>query len=222
MKKFPRLLLIFSLLLVALVWPGGSPVGGAMHAGAIAGGRLAPPPPVIESFTITPSVINKGQEISIRWRVSEAAHIWMSANKDALDLTLCIEELSGERRFSPDSDVIYTLHVWNQGAHVLKEATVQVNDAPGVCTISGMVANDHKENSTRVQLFRLNSTTPTATKIPGVSGQYKFTDVPTGIYRVVPSGRYKNGVGPVPTSHQVDCWPHEIPPRNFRIGGSEG
>jgi len=220
MKRFPRPLLIFSLLLVALVWPYSPPVDGAMHGGAVAGGRS--PSPEIQSFTITPSVINKGQEISIRWRVSEAQHIWMSANQDVLDLTLCIEELSGERRFSPDSDAIYKLHVWNHGAHVLKEATVQVNGATGVCTISGVVTNDRRENLTRVQLFRLDSTTPTATKILGSSGQYRFTDVPTGFYRVVPSGRYQNGVGPVPTFHRVDCWPHEIPPLNFRIGGSEG
>ncbi|MFL6337334.1 MAG: hypothetical protein ACJ754_28880 [Pyrinomonadaceae bacterium] len=222
MKRFPRLSLIFSLLLLASVWPGGSPVDGAKPAGAVAGVRSTPPSSVIESFTITPSVINKGQEISIRWRVSEAAHIWMSANQDTPDLALCIEGLSGERRFSPDSDVIYKLHVWNQGMHELKEATVQVNGATGVCTIAGEVTNDRRENLTRVQLFRLNSTTPTATRILATGGEYRFTDVPTGIYRVVPTGRYRNGVGPVPSFYQIDCWPHELKPRNFRIGGSEG
>ena len=221
MRRFPRLLVLFSLLLMAFIWPRSSEVGVAMSDWAATPERLAPSAPAILSFTITPSVIRKGEEITLRWRVSNADHIWLSI-ADHFRGSDCIEDLSGERRVSPERDVIYKLHVWGQGVHELKEATVQVNGSVGFCTISGEVSNDRGSYGTRVNLYRLNSTTPLSSTTLDSRSQYTFTGVHSGIYRVAPSGRYRPGVGPNPRSQQLDCWPNDALRANFRIGGSEG
>lgn len=47
MKRFPRLLQLLPLLLVAIIWPGGSEVGVAMYNGAVSHKRLPPVSPVL-------------------------------------------------------------------------------------------------------------------------------------------------------------------------------
>jgi hypothetical protein len=66
MKRFPRLLPLLALSLVAFIWSGGSEVGVAMHDGVITHERLAPPAAQILSFTATPPVIRPGEEVILR------------------------------------------------------------------------------------------------------------------------------------------------------------
>lgn len=220
MKRFPRLLPLFSLLLAPLIWPGGSEVGVAMHNGAATREWLAPRSPQILSFTATPPVIRKDEEVILRWRVSGAEHIWLSGGS-TLDASRCIEQASGEMRVSSSIDVTLTLHAYGQGRHVSQEATIQVN-VEGFCTISGEVARDKREYGTRVELYRLKSKTPTLTATLDSRGLYSFPRVPVGDYRVVPTGRYPSSVRPSPSSDSVQCSPNGSHRANFRIASTEG
>jgi hypothetical protein len=221
MKRFTRLLPLFFLPLVALAWPCGSEVGAAMYGGGTARGPSAAPE--IISFTATPSVVRTGQQITLRWQVSRgASHIWVSTHSEFLSLSVCVERLSGELQYPAGSDVIYRLHVWSPDGLAVKEAPVQVSDAPGFCTITGLVTRDRREYRTRINLYRLNSTAPTSSTATDDTGQYSFTGVPAGIYQVTLSGSYPPGRRPVQPSKQVECWPNQPQRANFFIGGGEG
>jgi len=220
MKRFPRLLPLFSLSLLPFIWPGGSEGGVAMHNGAVTREWLAPASPQILSFTATPSVIRKGEEVILRWRVSGAEHIWLSI-APSLDATRCIEQESGEIRVTPSLDGTLTLHAYGQGMHVFQEAAIQVI-VEGFCTISGEVERDRSEYGTRIELYRLNSKTPTLTAILDSRGQYSFSRVPVGDYRVVPTGRYPSSVRPAPRSVNIQCFPNGSHRANFRIASTEG
>jgi hypothetical protein len=220
MKRFPRLLPLVSLSLLPFIWPGGSGVGVAMHHGAVTSERLVPRSPQILSFTATPPVIRKGEEVILRWRVSGAEHIWLSL-APTLDATRCIEQESGEIRVTPSVDGTMRLHAYSQDTHVFQEATIQVN-AEGFCTISGEVARDRSEYGTKVELYRLNSKTPTLTETLDSRGQYSFSQVPVGDYRVVPTGKYPSSVRPAPRSESIQCFPNGSHRASFRIASTEG
>jgi len=207
MKGFPLPLPLLPLSLIPFIWPGPLALE-------------SPAPLRIHSFTATPAVIRKGEEVVLRWRVSGAEHIWLSIGP-TLDASRCIEQESGELRVTPSVDGTPTLHAYGQGTHVFQEAPIQV-DVGGFCAISGEVARDKKEYGTSVGLYRLDSKTPTQTAALDSLGRYSFSRVPVGDYRVVLTGRYPSSVMPAPRSANIQCSPNGSHRADFRIASTEG
>lgn len=207
MKGFPELLPLFSLSLIPFIGPGALALE-------------SPAPLRILSFTATPAVVHKGEEVVLRWRVSGAEHIWLSIGP-TLDASRCIEQESGELRVTPSVDGTPTLHAYGQGSHVSQEAPIQV-DVEGFCTISGEVARDKKEYGTSVGLFRLNSKTRTSAATVDSQGRYSFPRVPVGDYRVVVTGTYPSSVMPSPRSANIQCLANGSHRADFRIASTEG
>ncbi len=225
MKAFPRILRgVCLLVLVAIVWPGGSDVGMGMETGSARQKPLPPGSPQILSFTASPSRILKGDAATLRWEVAQAEHIWIS-RVERPDSADCVKQASGEMRVTPETDTTYKLHAWGRSLHILREVTVQVTGPSGFCAISGQITNDKQEYATTVGLYLFESTTPAFSTQVDPSGRYGFPRVPEGTYRVIPKGKYPSGqlaIGPIPPSERLSCQPNGSHRANFRIGSREG
>lgn len=85
----------------------------------------APPPPkavlapVIESFTVEPTRIERGQAATLRWAVSNATEI-------SIDQGLGIVPASGSRQIFPGMTTTYTLNASSPAGMVTRSVTVDV------------------------------------------------------------------------------------------------
>jgi len=87
--------------------------------------QQAPPPAaaVINSFTVEPSTIEKGQVATLRWSVSNATDM-------AIDQGIGAVQSEGSRQVSPSSTTTYTLSVHGPGGADSKTATLSVTTPP--------------------------------------------------------------------------------------------
>jgi len=83
----------------------------------------APPAAVINSFTIEPSTIEKGQAATLRWSVSNATDM-------AIDQGVGAVQSEGTKQVFPTSTTTYTLSVHGPGGSDSKTATVEVSAPP--------------------------------------------------------------------------------------------
>lgn len=180
--------------------------------------------PAILSFTATPSTIRQGEASILRWRVSNAEHIWISRDR-LLATTVRVEEASGEMRVTPERDATYQLHIRGRGGEdVVRELTVQVMSV-GDCTISGRIIRDKREYGTRVGLYSPDTGERLFSTPVDDAGRYRFSKVPAGRYRVIPTGRYPNSklaMGPKPPRRDMACEPSRSHTVDFEIVSWEG
>lgn len=213
MKKFPRFLQLLPLFLLLVA---------ATSYDAAAQSSF---PPSITSFTASKTSITKGEAVILNWRVSYAEHIWISYG-NRLNTLECLKETFGQMTVKPEQTTTYRLHAWTAAGHVSIDVTIQVAAVPaGFCTISGVIGNNKPEYNTTVRLFVPGSQTPKFTARVGSAGQYIFTNLPAGNYRISPRGNYPSDgsyIGPIPNSEEVVCRPGLTIRRNFRIGSNEG
>jgi hypothetical protein len=232
MKTFPRvLLLLFLLLLVAIVCPGGSEVGAARENGPGKNQSVIPTslPQLsaeILSFTATPATVLRGQTAVLNWRVANADHIWIS-EVERIDAGVCIKQATGEMQVTPVADTTYRLHAWRWDTAVVafQLATVRVREAAGFCRISGTILRDRREYATTVNLYSGDSKTALRSTRVDVNGNYQFSGVLEGTYQVVPRGRYpvdRFSIGPNPRSQPVSCQPNGSHRADFTIKSNEG
>lgn len=83
----------------------------------------APPKAVINSFTVEPSTIEKGQAATLRWSISNATDM-------AVDQGVGAVQSEGSRQVFPTATTTYTLAVHGPGGDDSKTATVQVTSPP--------------------------------------------------------------------------------------------
>jgi peptidoglycan-associated lipoprotein len=86
----------------------------------------APPPPakaVINSFTVEPSSIEKGQAATLRWNVSNATDM-------SIDQGIGAVQSQGQRQVFPSDTTTYTLSAKGPGGADSKSVTVSVTTPP--------------------------------------------------------------------------------------------
>lgn len=84
-----------------------------------------PPPakPVIGSFTVEPSTIERGQSATLRWATSNANKVSISSGVGTVDA-------SGSRSVSPSSTTNYTLTAEGPGGSATQSVTLRVSEPP--------------------------------------------------------------------------------------------
>ena len=92
--------------------------------------RETPPPPpstpgrsVINSFTVEPSTIQRGQSATLRWSISNATDM-------RIDQGIGAVQSNGSRQVFPSATTTYTLVANGPGGSDTKTATVEVTSAP--------------------------------------------------------------------------------------------
>ena len=83
----------------------------------------APAAAAINSFTVEPSAIEKGQVATLRWSVSNATDM-------AIDQGVGAVQSEGSKQVSPSSTTTYTLSVHGPGGSDSKTATLEVTTPP--------------------------------------------------------------------------------------------
>jgi peptidoglycan-associated lipoprotein len=84
---------------------------------------VAPPKAVINSFTVEPSTIEKGQAATLRWSISNATDM-------SIDQGVGAVQSEGSRQVFPTATTTYTLSVHGPGGDDSKTATVEVTTPP--------------------------------------------------------------------------------------------
>jgi peptidoglycan-associated lipoprotein len=82
-----------------------------------------PPTPRIESFTVEPSSINRGQAATLRWSVADATDI-------SIDQNLGSVTANGSRQVFPANTSTYTLTARSAGGEAMRSVTVEVTSPP--------------------------------------------------------------------------------------------
>jgi peptidoglycan-associated lipoprotein len=82
-----------------------------------------PPPPRIDSFTVEPSSIQRGQSATLSWAVANATDM-------SIDQGLGGIGANGSRQVSPANTTTYTLTASNAGGMATRSATVTVTAPP--------------------------------------------------------------------------------------------
>ncbi len=146
--------------------------------------------PVINEWSVFPTEITQGQEVIIRWSVSNADSVRVQPFGTV--------DNSGERRDTPQQTETYTLIVTNQGRSVEQSERVVVTqpaaDAPQITTFSGNPTTVVAEQDTTVQIAWATEQADTVTIEPGLGpvGLSGSRDVPAPgsdtIYTLVARG----------------------------------
>jgi myo-inositol-hexaphosphate 3-phosphohydrolase/glucose/arabinose dehydrogenase/lysophospholipase L1-like esterase len=84
---------------------------------------VLPLPPVIDSFTASPTTINEGQQSTLTWATTGAVTVFIDGGVGNVSE-------DGSTNVSPTTTTLYTLTATNPGGAVIDTATVTVNPAP--------------------------------------------------------------------------------------------
>jgi hypothetical protein len=184
-------------------------------------------PPRITSFTASKTRIMKGEEITLKWNVFRADHIWLASGFQPNSME-CLEKSFGEMKVKPEKDTTYRLYAWTRLGHVFQEIKVEVVQLLGACIISGQILKDKIEYGTIVGIYSPDDTKkPLFSRQVDSQGGYSFSSVPAGVYLIIPKGKLpvddKLGINYIPLSTgRVTCSPGESNKINFRVGSTEG
>ena len=85
--------------------------------------KPAPPKAAINSFTVEPSTIEKGQSATLRWSISNATDM-------SIDQGVGAVQSEGSRQVFPTATTTYTLSATGPGGTDSKTATVEVTTPP--------------------------------------------------------------------------------------------
>jgi len=86
--------------------------------------------PVINLFTASPTVINRGQSSTLQWDVSNATTVTLSAVGGDVGWTNTVSPI-GSMSVSPGADAAYTLRATNSAGNVTARVEVTVNVSTG-------------------------------------------------------------------------------------------
>jgi hypothetical protein len=108
---------------------------------------LAPPPPTIDRFTVTPDHVEQGQAVVLEWRTQGAERV-------VIEPSIGPVEATGQQEASPAESTTYTLQVFNTAGESQSESvTVEVLQTPPPPTIGWFTATpDHVEQGQAVVL----------------------------------------------------------------------
>ena len=114
---------------------GTIPVGAAYDIGANEyAGSVAPPQPVINSFTASPTTMVGGASSVLSWSTSNSTSVTISPNLGAVSST-------GSVSVTPSSTTTYTLTATNSAGTVTGSVAITVTSPPPVPTINSFTAN---------------------------------------------------------------------------------
>lgn len=91
--------------------------------------QQAPPPPppkprpVVGSFTVEPSTIERGQSATLRWATENASSVTIDSGVGTVDAR-------GSRSVSPSSTTTYTLTARGEGGTATQSVTLRITDPP--------------------------------------------------------------------------------------------
>jgi uncharacterized cupredoxin-like copper-binding protein len=132
-------------------------------------------PPVIASFTATPTAIYQGQSTNLSWSVTGATSL-------SIDQGVGNQGLTATPSLSPNANTTYTLTATNANGSVNKSVTVMVAP-PGSPLITGFTSSTYNVSSGQSAILTWSITGATSASISGVGA----VTATTGTQTVTPS-----------------------------------
>jgi len=130
-------------------------------------------PPVINTFSISPASINKGESATLSWNVT-------NSTSASIDQGVGSVAASGSRSMTPDKDTVYTLTASNNDGTITKSCEIKVLQPPkpGEWTAStafgslGFIVNNASTDITQIIFTFL------APHWRGIAGSVRISSIP--------------------------------------------